>query len=143
MVSAGNTEKSGSFEARSVRVRDCITAAVRESLVRSPPVPENSWALRRWVAVTASIRTLNEETIPRRIFFEFPDSRLRVKSMLLDCFQNHKAVGDFRQGDNGCDPFNVTDLYPLEKCCTRAGQRAAGEMVNEDVGINKNAATRR
>jgi hypothetical protein len=36
MVSAGTIEKSGSFEARSVRARDSITAALRESLVRSP-----------------------------------------------------------------------------------------------------------
>jgi hypothetical protein len=64
MVSAGNIEKSGSFEARSVRSDDCITAAVRESLVRNPLVTENSWAIRRWVAVTASIWILNDEIIP-------------------------------------------------------------------------------
>lgn len=32
----------------------------------------------------------------RGIFFQFPDSRLEVKSMRLDCFQNHETVGYFR-----------------------------------------------
>ena len=57
--------------------------------------------------------------------------------MSLDRFQNHKPMGRFRQGDNGCESFELTDLYPLKKCRTRGSQRGAGEMINKDIRVSK------
>jgi hypothetical protein len=52
-------------------------------------------------------------------------------------------MGDFGQSDYGRDPFDVTNLDPLEKFGTGGSQPAAREVVDEDVRINENAATRR
>ena len=57
----------------------------------------------------------------------------------MDCFQNHETVGYLRQDGNRGDPLEISHLSSLQKSCTRGCQGGLGEVVDEDIGVNKDS----
>jgi len=57
-------------------------------------------------------------------------------------FEQHQAVGDFREGDDRRAAGEVTGFHPLEKGGTGRGQHRLREVVNKNIGINKEVPAR-
>lgn len=74
----------------------------------------------------------------RRVVLKVTDSRLGLDLKRPDSFDNHQAMKSFSQNQCGCETGELGIFDTLEKVGAAIGELSgAGEMVNENVGINE------
>ena len=76
-----------------------------------------------------------------RMLLEVSDGRAGHEAQGANGFEQHEPVGDFREGDHGRAAVEVARLNPLEKAGTSSREHRLREMINENIGVNKEVLT--
>ena len=77
-----------------------------------------------------------------RMLLEVSNGRAGHEAKCANGFEQHEAVGDFCEGDNGRAAMEDASFHLLEKGGTGSGQHRLRKVVNENIGVDKEVPPR-